>query len=278
VTGRLDGKVAIVTGATSGIGEGIARQFVTDGASILFTGRNVDKGQQLAAELGPNSRFLVTHVEVESEIEQMIATTVDTFGQLDCLVSNAGGGQTPGAVMEIEADGLNYTFQVFVGSVVYGMKHAAPHMKESGGSIINISSVAANHAGFGGYAYSGAKAAVTQMSKWAAMHLAPFKIRVNTISPGPVVTSIFTRTASGDQTATMDPQRTANLERIFEEITPLHIAGVPSDIAHAAVYFAADESRYVTGQDLEVDGGLGNSRPAEEVADLWQNLFASVVG
>jgi NAD(P)-dependent dehydrogenase (short-subunit alcohol dehydrogenase family) len=273
---RLQGKVAIVTGATRGIGMAVATTFVGEGAKVLFTGRDKARGKTLEAELGKDTRFLAVNVAEESEIAAMVAAAVGQFGGLDCLISNAGSGFPAGAVTDLVADKFWQTFHVYVGSIAYGMKHAAPEIaKRGGGSIVNVSSIAASGAGYGGYAYSGAKAAMLQLSKWAAMNLAPAKVRVNTISPGPVLTAIFGRGAGIDADVAMEDTRMAKLAGVFEQITPLHLAGKPEDIAHAAVYLASDESCYVTGQDLVVDGGLLNSRPAEEINGMWERIRAA---
>lgn len=273
---RLDGKVAIVTGATRGIGQGIARAFVGEGARVLFTGRDQALGTALEAELGKNTRFMPVDVAKEDEIAAMVAAAVERFGGLDCLVSNAGGAIVAGGLVDMISDKFWESFHVHVGSVAYGMKHAAPEIaKRGGGSIINISSIAGSGAGFSGFAYSGAKAATTHLSKWAAMNLAPQKIRVNTISPGPVLTSIFGR--AGGSSPEAAEARLAKVAAVFEEITPLHLAGKPEDIAHGAIYLASDESKYVTGHDLVIDGGILNSRPVEEVTAMMAKIRTAAV-
>ena len=212
----------------------------------------------------------------ENEIAAMVAAAVGQFGGLDCLVSNAGAAFPAGAVTDLVTDKFWQTFHVLVGSIAYGMKHAAPEIaKRSGGSIVNVSSIAASRPGYGGYAYSGAKAAMLQLSKWAAMNLASAKVRVNTISPGPVLTAIVERGAGIGADAATEEGRMAKLAGVFEQLTPLHLVGKPEDVAHAAVYLASDESRYVTGQDLVVDGGLLNSQPAEEINGMWERIRAA---
>ena len=267
---RLEGKVAIVTGGTRGIGKGIATAFVAEGAKVVFTGRDLTAGAALEEELGKNARFVPVDVAKEIEVAKMVKVTTDYYGGLNCLVSNAGGGLSAGAVTDMNTDKFWENFHVNVGGVVYGMKHAATEMaKRGGGSIINISSIAASRVEFGNFAYCGAKAAVSQLSKFAAMNLAPHDIRVNVISPGPVVTAIFGRSSVGAEAA---ENRMENIATVFEDLTPLHMAGRPDDIAHAAVYLAGDDSKYVTGQELVIDGGITNSRPAEEVAALWGRI------
>lgn len=272
---RLEAKVAIVTGGTRGIGRGITTAFVKEGAKVLFTGRDRTLGEALEAELGKSARFMPVDVAKESEIAAMVKATADHFGGLDCLVSNAGGGIPTGAVTDMITDKFWESFHVHVGSVAYGMKHAAPEMaKRGGGSIINISSIAATRVEYGTYAYCGAKAAVSQLSRFAAMNLAPQKIRVNIISPGPVVTAIFGRSSGGAEAA---ESKMENIAEVFEDLTPLHLAGRPVDIAHGAVYFASDDSRYITGQELVIDGGITNSRPVEEAQVVWGRIRDAAV-
>jgi len=274
MTGRLGGKVAIVTGATRGIGQGIAAAFVREGAKVLFTGRDTTRGQEVERELGSNVHFLAVDVTQESEMKAMVTKAVERFGAIDCLVNNAGEGFPGGAVADLDSEKFWMTFHVLVGSVAYGMKYAAPEIaKRGGGSIVNISSIAASNTGFSGYSYSAAKAAMLQMSKWAAMDLAPRKIRVNAISPGPILTAIFGRGQLSSAAAA--EQRLGRVAKVFEELTPLHLAGEPTDIAEACVYFASEESRYVTGQDLTIDGGLTNGWSSEEMTEIWTRIRAA---
>jgi NAD(P)-dependent dehydrogenase (short-subunit alcohol dehydrogenase family) len=192
------------------------------------------------------------------------------------LVSNAGGGIAAGAVTDLITDKFWETFHVLVGGVAYGMKYAAPEMaKRGGGSIINISSIGATAAGYGGYAYSGAKAGMLQLSKWAAMNLAPTRVRVNVISPGPILTAIFARGGGADPSSAESAM--TKLAAVFEDITPLHLAGKPEGIGHAAVFLASDESRYVTGHNLVVDGGISNSQTAEDNAAVWTRIRGAVM-
>jgi len=277
MTGRLEGKVAIVTGATRGIGQGIAAAFVREGAKVLFTGRDTERGREVELELAGNGHFLAVDVTRENEMKAMVAKAVERFGAIDCLVNNAGEGYQGGAVTDLDSEKFWKTFHVLVGSVAYGMKHAAPEIaKRGGGSIVNISSIAASNAGVSGYSYSAAKAAMLHMSKWAAMDLAPRKIRVNAISPGPILTAIFGRGQLSSAAAA--EQRLGRVAKVFEDMTPLHLAGEPTDIAEACVYFASNESRYVTGQDLTIDGGLTNGRSSEEMTEVWTRIRAAAAG
>ena len=219
------------------------------------------------------------NVAKEIEVAKMVKATCDYFGGLNCLVSNAGGGLHAGAVTDMNTDKFWENSHVHVGGVAYGMKHAATEMaKRGGGSIINISSIAASRVEFGNFAYCGAKAAVSRLSKICRHLIWRRMTSVNVISPGPVVTAIFGHSSVGAEAA---ENRMENIATVFKDLSPLHMAGRPDDIAHAAVYLAGDNSKYVAGQELLIDGGITNSRPAEEVQAMWGRIAhaaASPVG
>ncbi|MGA3116729.1 MAG: SDR family oxidoreductase [Syntrophobacteraceae bacterium] len=257
MSGRLDGKVTVITGGTSGIGEATAEVFVNEGARVVIAGRSEDVGAAIAERLGENVVFKRTDVTKEEEIQALIDFALHRFGALDCMFNNAGGPDrcTPETVT-MEHFISNMT--LLVGSVIFGIKYAAPVMKAQGsGCIINTSSVAAIRTGQGGYVYSGAKAAVTQLSKIAGVQLGPYGIRVNCISPGAIATPIF---FGGSQVAqTLDPAETQRkmekLTRNLAKATPLPRAGLGKDIAYAALFLASDEGSFVNCHDLVVDGG-----------------------
>src|SRR5258708_39197449 len=156
--GRLDGKVAVITGATSGIGEATARRFVAEGACVVIAGRSDERGRHLAGELGKRAIFHRADVMHEAEIAAVIDAAVSGFGKLDCLFNNAGAS-TPGELDSITEEQFDYGMKLLVGSVMFGIKHAARVMS-AGGSIINNSSIAAHRLGQGGTLYSAAQAAV----------------------------------------------------------------------------------------------------------------------
>jgi NAD(P)-dependent dehydrogenase (short-subunit alcohol dehydrogenase family) len=254
--GRLDGKVAVITGATSGIGEATARRFVAEGARVVIAGRSAQRGSSLAIELGRQAIFHQVDVMHESEIAALIDGAVGRFGQIDCLFNNAGAS-TPGEIETITEEQFDYGMKLLVGSVMFGIKHAARHMKSRGGSIINNSSVAAHRLGQGGALYSAAKAAVSHITRMAGVKLGPDGIRVNSISPGAIATPIFwggsakARTMSAEDNA----RKLAKLEGNLARATPLPRSGIADDIAHAAVFLASDEGSFVNAHDLVVDGG-----------------------
>jgi NAD(P)-dependent dehydrogenase (short-subunit alcohol dehydrogenase family) len=272
---RLDGKVALITGGTSGIGEATVRLFVNEGAKVVFTGRAEEKGVSLDSELGPGATFYRADVMNEAEIKASVDHTVETYGRIDCLFNNAGAA-TPGEIETLTQDEFNTAMQLLVGSVVFGMKYAVPFMKKQGSrSIISNSSVAALHGGMGPLLYSAAKAAVTQLSKVAGMELGQFGIRVNTISPGGIATPIFYggSTVSSTMTQAEDDVMLGKLKSGLAEKLPIGRSGVPEDIAHGALYLASDEASFVTTLDLVIDGGLVAGDP-----DVLPELIGKMFG
>lgn len=254
---RLENKIALITGGTSGIGEATARLFSEEGAKVVIAGRSVEKGNNLASALGENVRYVEADVMNEADIKKAIDFTVETFGGLDILFNNAGG-PTPGELDDIDEDTIHYAMQLLFSSVALGMKHAIPHMeKRGGGSIINNSSVAAIRDNQGGLLYSAAKAAVTHYSKLTGTRLGPKNIRVNVISPGAIATPIFYGGSQRANTMT-DEHNAKTMDKLkvnLAKAVPLQSAGLAHDIATAALYLASDDGRFVNSHDLVVDGG-----------------------
>jgi NAD(P)-dependent dehydrogenase (short-subunit alcohol dehydrogenase family) len=253
--GRLDGKVAVITGATSGIGAATAQRFVAEGACVVIAGRSEERGRHLAGELGPRAIFHRADVMHEAEIAAVIDAAVSRFGKLDCLFNNAGAS-TPGELDSITEEQFDYGMRLLVGSVMFGIKHAARVMS-AGGSIINNSSVAAHRLGQGGTLYSAAKAAVSHITRIAGAKLGPNGIRVNSISPGAIATPIFWGGSAKAQTMSAEDnaRKLAKLQGNLARATPLPRSGVANDIAYAAVFLASDEGSFINSHDLVVDGG-----------------------
>jgi NAD(P)-dependent dehydrogenase (short-subunit alcohol dehydrogenase family) len=250
--GLLTGKVAIVTGATSGIGERIAEVFVEEGANVVVAARRASEGRNLERRLG--ATFIETDVAKETDVKAMVDQTLERFGRLDCLVNNAGQPSPIVSIAEVDVETIDRIFAVNVRGVFLGIKHAAPAMISSGsGSIINIGSIAALRGGVSGHVYSAAKGAVQALTRSAAAELGEKGVRVNNISPGAIVTGIFAKNA-GVEGAAAD-KLTEGLKQGFAKLQPIPRAGLPDDIARAAAYFASDASSFVTGQDIVVDGG-----------------------
>jgi NAD(P)-dependent dehydrogenase (short-subunit alcohol dehydrogenase family) len=255
---RLKGKVALITGGTSGIGEASVELFVAEGAKVVFTGRNAEKGSEIEARLGKNAYFFQADVRDPEQMKASIDETVQQFGALHILFNNAGG-RTGGTVDTVTPEDFHDAMNLLVGSVVFGMRYAVPIMKKQGwGAIINNASVAAQRSHMGGYLYSMAKAAVVQATKVAGVEVGRYGITVNAISPGAVATPIFL--GGSDIAAGMEADKVAGkmakLEGNLSKATPRGVSGLPRDIATAALFLASDEGRHINCHDLVVDGGM----------------------
>ena len=275
MTGRLDGKVAVITGATSGIGKRAAEVFVEEDAKVVIAGRSADRGEAIAESLGESALFVRTDVAIEADVRDVINQAVDHFGRLDCLFNNAGCTGPGGPIEETPWDDYTACMDVLVGGVLMGMKHAAPIMKRQGcGSIISTTSVAGMRTGFGGNVYSLAKAAVIHLTSCAAMELGEAGVRVNAISPGGIVTPIFGLAAGLSQAEA--EERLDRTEACLAKSQPIQRAGMPDDIARAAVYLASDDSTFVNGHNLVVDGGLIGGEMSSATSESWAQFSASL--
>jgi NAD(P)-dependent dehydrogenase (short-subunit alcohol dehydrogenase family) len=258
--GRLSGKVAVITGATSGIGLRTAEVFVAEGAKIVIAGRRAPEGEALAKSLGDACIFRKTDVTIEAEMRVLIGEAVDKFGRIDCLFNNAGGPAQTGGIENLDVARFDAGMATLVRSVMLGMKHAAPHMRRQGsGSIINNGSIAGRLAGFSSsMVYGAAKAAVIHLTKCVAMELGEAGIRVNSISPGAIATGIVGKALG---LSTEAAEKTSEVMReVFKTAQPIPRAGLPEDIAYAAVFLASDESSFINGHDLVVDGAITGGR------------------
>ncbi len=245
-SGQLAGRVALITGAASGMGLATAERFVGEGASVVIADFNAEAGQAAADRLGPAARFTRCDVAVEDDVAAAVELAKDAFGRLDVMFNNAGIGGAFGPITEIEAEDWDRTFEVLVKGVFLGTKYAARVMIEQveGGSIINTSSIAGQNGGGGPQAYSAAKAAVINLTKTTALELAPHSIRVNAICPGIIFTPLM---HSGDE---------ASAEALMEKMQPLPKRGEGADIAGAALWLAGDDSAFVSGESITVDGAI----------------------
>ncbi len=272
----LQGKVAVITGGTSGIGARTAELFVSEGARVVVAGRRQDKGEALAAALGRAASFVRTDVSVETDVKAMIEHAVRLFGRLDCLFNNAGTPSHKGGVADIDLADFDATIAVHVRGVLAGMKYAAPIMaRQTSGSIINTASINGTRAGMTSLDYSTAKAAVIHLTRCAAVELGEQGVRVNSLSPGPVLTGIFGKGAgleSNAADARYDVMRAAFAE-ILPTWQPLRGIAAANDIAYAALFLASDASRFVNGHDLVVDGGITAGRPVA-VMRAERSVFA----
>jgi NAD(P)-dependent dehydrogenase (short-subunit alcohol dehydrogenase family) len=250
MSGRLEGKVAVITGGASGIGEVTVRRFLDEGARVVIADLQADLGNALTKELGATTRFIRTDVTKESDVAAAVDLAVAEFGQLDIMFNNAGVVGAIGPIADTTADSWNFTIDVLLGGAFHGMKHAARVMiPRRSGSILTTSSIAGVIGGLGPHAYTAAKTAVIGLTKSVASELAQYQIRVNAIAPGNTVTAMTAAVMTGDHTALETAQQN------MAKTSPLGIAGMPIDIANAALYLASDEARIVSGQTLVVDGG-----------------------
>jgi NAD(P)-dependent dehydrogenase (short-subunit alcohol dehydrogenase family) len=253
--GLLEGKVAIVTGGTSGIGARTVELFVEEGAKVVIAGRRAEEGEALAKTLGAAASFARTDVSVEADVKAVVAHALEKFGRLDCLFNNAGNPGKLSTIAETDMENFERLMATHMRGVMLGMKHAAAVLqKQRSGSIINTGSVAGHQAGVSAPGYSAVKAAIIHLTRCAAVELGEQGVRVNSISPGAIVTGIFGKGAGMPDTAA--DKATAGLEERFAALQPIPRAGLPEDIAQAALFLASDAASFINGHDLVVDGGL----------------------
>jgi NAD(P)-dependent dehydrogenase (short-subunit alcohol dehydrogenase family) len=258
--GRLDGKVCIITGGTSGIGAASVERFVAEGATVIFCGRRVPEGEAVAKACGGKPEFRQVDCTVEAAVAALIDHAVKKHGKLDVMFNNAGGPGPVCGIAEMPIDGYEQGVAVNLRTAVIGMKHAARVMKpRRRGSIINTASIAGIQAGYSSsMIYSAAKAGVIQLTKVVAMELGELGIRVNSISPGPIATGIFGKALGAERDKQEATAKVAELA--LAQVAPIKRAGLPVDVAHAAVFLASDESSYVNATDIVVDGGVLGGR------------------
>lgn len=256
MTNELTGKVAVVTGGSAGLGEGLVRRFVAEGAQVVIGDVDTAAGTALAAELGDRALFLRTDVSDLDQIGALVATAVEKFGGLHVMVNNAGvSGTMHRRFMDDDLADFDSVMRVNVRAVMAGTRDAARHMAENGGgSILNLTSIGGIQAGGGVMTYRASKAAVIQFTKSASIELAHYEIRVNAIAPGNIRTAIVRKSASAEELERLE-QFEEGIRAQMRADRPLKREGTVEDVAEAALYFATDRSRYVTGTVLPIDGG-----------------------
>lgn len=266
---RLANKVAVVTGGASGMGRATVLRYLAEGAKVVVADFNAENGGSTLAEIKAagfegNATFIKTDVVQEKDVIAALDCAMDNFGRLDIVFNNAGVGGAIGPVWDIDETEWDYTFDVLVKGVMFGIKHASRIMRQqnekgsaNGGSIINTASVAGMSGGSGPLVYSAAKAAVINLTRAAGIQLAPDRIRVNSINPGFILTGL---TQGKNQTI---EEAGAHMDKM--QPNPDH--GTGADIAGAAVFLASDDSRFVNGESIVVDGGLTALGP-----DLWNRF------
>jgi NAD(P)-dependent dehydrogenase (short-subunit alcohol dehydrogenase family) len=264
--GVMDGKVAVVFGATSGIGSQIARTFGSEGASVVVAGRRDRQGNAVAAGIGSGASFVRADVRREEDVAAVVSAAVEAHGRIDCLVNNAGGPTQAHSVASVTPSSFDDAIAVHVRGALLAMKHVAPVMtRQRSGSIINTASINGTRAGMTGLLYSTAKAALIHLSRCVAVELGPARVRVNSLSPGPVPTGIFAK-AFGVEEAAADAGADATREAVgamARPWQPLDHPGSTADVAAAALFLASDAAAHITGHNLVVDGGILAGRPLD---------------
>lgn len=260
--GRLEGKVAVITGGASGMGEATAQLFVGEGARVVIGDVQKEKGHAVAQAIGPECAFVLTDVSSSEDVRALVRTAVERFGKLDVMYNNAGIGGGEGSIVECTEETFDRIIAVDLKAVWLGMKHALPYLIENGGgSIVTTASISGLVGMQGQGAYGSAKGGVIQLTRVCAIENAQHGVRANCICPGGTLTPILY--ANPSLPAPLDPEVVReNLARL----QPIQRAGLPEDIANAALWLASDDSSFVTGQAIVVDGGwtasarLGNNR------------------
>ncbi len=243
----LEGKVAIVTGASRGIGEAIARAFVAQGAKVVLAARKLEGLKTVADSLGKAAHPFAAHTGKEADCIALVAEAVRVFGKADLLVNNAGTNPYFGPLLATPSAAWDKTFEVNLKGYLWTSRELAKHLAErgAGGAIVNIASINGMRGAPLQGVYGMTKAAVIAMTKTLAIELVPARIRVNAIAPGLIETRLSDALSKDDE-----------LAKEWQRRTPLRRIGSPDEISGAAVYLASDASSYVTGEVLVVDGGV----------------------
>ena len=255
MSGLLQGKTAIITGAASGMGRHAAQTFVHEGASVVLADIDEEEGTKLAISLGDRASFLRTDVTSEAQTKALVAAAVDRFGELNVFFSNAGAAGDPSPVEQLSADALEQALALNLKSHVFAHKYATRQMlaQGNGGSIVTTASIGAVQAGWGPAAYSIAKAGVLALVRATAHEVKGTGIRSNAIVPGGVVTPLITRYF--DVPAEQTESFLSEVSEILGQETLIGRGGFPQDIANAALFLASELSTWITGVALQVDGG-----------------------
>jgi len=264
MSGRLEGKVAVITGAASGIGAATAKTYVDHGARVVLGDIQDEAGEGMAAALCGASHAIFRHCNVtnEAEVEALVKAAVSEFGEIDIMFNCAGIVGALGPMSTTPAEEWKLTIDIMINGVFYGMKHASRYMKEAGsGSIISMSSTAGVMGGLGPHAYAAAKHAVVGMTKNLAAEVGGYGVRVNCIAPAGMATPMVADVMTGDH---------QNLEETIATLAALSPlkgrAGLAQDVANAALWLASDESGYTSGLTLTVDAGATTGSTAEPPA------------
>ena len=247
---RLEGRVAVITGAGSGFGEGIARRFASEGAQVIVADLNGETAKRVADAIGDGARSIGADVTIRDDVAAMIDLAEEAFGGLDILINNAGYTSRNSSMMDVDEQTFDRIYDVNVKAIYLAALQAVPVLrKRGGGTIINVASIGALRPRPGLVWYNGSKGAALNISKGMAVELAPDKIRVNALCP------VLSETGLTEQFMGMDD--TPGNRAAFLKTIPLGRLGTASDVAGAALYLCSDDAEFITGVALEVDGGRG---------------------
>lgn len=257
MSGRLDGKVAMITGGASGIGRATTERFVAEGCKVVIADLQDDVAAAFAAELGDAAVAVPCNVVSEDEVAAAISEATERWGRLDAVYANAGFVGATGPMESISSEDYDKTMNVLLRGVFYVIKHAAPVMREQqSGSMIATASVCGLEAGIGAHIYTVAKAGVISMMESMALEMAEYGVRANAICPGYIATSLMAGRMRSQVDDTETQRRLDKSRDVMGQSQPMHRVGEPEDIANMALFLASDESQWVTGTAQVVDGGL----------------------
>ena len=272
MAGEMEGKVAIVTGGSRGLGRGIVELFVEEGGRVVIADVLEDEGRALAESLGDAVRFKRTDVSRRDDVQALVDHAVSEFGRLDAICNNAGlSDNAYGSLLEADFAPFERIMSVNVLGAMLGTQIAARHMaKNGGGSVINVSSISGIQPGYGFFNYRASKAAIVNFSQNAAIELGVNLVRVNCICPGNIPTEMGTYAAAGDN----DEDKARRIKEAIADVRmgwqPLKRQGSPRDIAEAVLFLASDRSRQVSGQILSIDGAATAGMAKSLIAEIME--------
>lgn len=259
---KLEGKVAVITGAASGIGAATTRMFIEEGARVVVGDIQDEVGERFAASFGDKAVYRHCNVAREDQVAGLIGAATERWGRLDVLYNNAGFVGATGPFAATSVDDYDVTMDVLLKSVFLGIKHASPIMKAQGsGSIISTASICGLVPDVGTHLYNVAKAGVIMMTKSAALEMAEDNVRVNCICPGFIATQLAAGRALSDIDEAENEERMGKVRDRMSDSQPLRRMGDPDDIARMALFLASDDSEWITGTAQVVDGGLTLGKP-----------------